>query len=306
MNKEIESQLQEHDAPSFKSKVSSLAYFIKEIFSQDKMALIGTIIFILFIIVALMAPTLAPHDPMEIHRRDGEIVRTEPPSSEFPFGTTNRGRCVFSQVIMGSRVALLVGALAALLVTIIGSNIGLISGYYGGWIDNLFMRIVDISYAIPFIPFTIILVTLLRPSIWNIILAIVVLTWRTIARVLRAQVLSVKERPYVKAAKVAGASNARIIFLYILPNVLPLALLEMSLRMAQAIVAESTVSFLGFGDPDVISWGRILQEGFIAGAMREAWWWVIPPGLAIAIVVVSVFFSSRALEFVANPQLRRR
>ncbi len=304
MNKQVEGQIRGN--PGLSSKISSGLELVKEIFKQDKMALIGTIVFLLFILVAIFAPYIAPHDPMEINREDGEIMRTEPPSSEYPFGTTNRGRCVFSQVITGSRIALLVGALAAFFVTVIGTNVGLLSGYYGGWVDSFFMRIVDISYAIPFIPFVIILVTLLRPSIYNIILAIVVLTWRTIARVLRAQVLSVKQRPYVKAAKVAGASNARIIFLYILPNVLPLAMLEMSLRMAQAIIAESTVSFLGFGDPDVISWGQILQQGFSGGAMRDAWWWVMPPGIAIAIVVISVFFSSRALEFVANPQLRRR
>ncbi len=290
-----------------RSKMKNSIMFIGEIFREDRLALLGIIVFIIFILVAALAPVLAPYDPNTINRdEDGRIRRLEPPSWDHFFGTTNRGRDVFSQVIMGSRVALTVGALAAFFVTIIGTNIGLIAGYYGGWLDNLLMRIVDISYAIPFIPFVIILVTLLRPSIFNIILAITVLSWRTIARVLRAQVLSVKQRPYVKAARVAGASNIRIMFLYILPNVLPLALLEMSLRMAQAIIAEASVSFLGFGDPLVTSWGQILQQGFIAGAMRSAWWWVIPPGVAIAIVIMAVFFSSRALEIVANPQLRRR
>ncbi|OWZ83219.1 peptide ABC transporter permease [Natranaerobius trueperi] len=305
MNKPIDTK--ESPLNSFLSKTKNFISKFVDIFKQDKLAIIGLIVFICFVGVAIFAPMIAPYDEMERHRdENGELRRTDSPSSEHLFGTTNRGRDVFSQVIMGSRVALFVGALAALFVTFIGTNIGLISGYFGGFLDNLFMRIVDISYAIPFIPFVIILVTLLEPSLFNIVLAITILSWRTIARIIRAQVLSVKERPYVKAARVAGASNLRIIFLYILPNVLPLALLEMSLRMAQAIIAEASVSFLGFGDPTVISWGQILQRAFMAGAMRDAWWWVIPPGIAISLLIVAVFFTSRALEIIANPQLRRR
>jgi len=281
--------------------------FIVDLFREDKLATIGVVVFIIFVVIAVLAPVIAPYEANEMIRDEaGELRRVEPPSSDHWFGTTNRGRDVFSQVILGSRVALIVGGLAALFVTVIGTNIGLISGYYGGWIDSFFMRVVDISYAIPFIPFVIILVTLLNPSLFNIVLAITILSWRTIARLIRSQVLSVKQRPYVKAAKSAGASNLRIIFLYILPNVLPLALLEMSLRMAQAIIAEASISFVGFGDPSVTSWGQILQQAFSAGAMRHAWWWVIPPGVSIAIVITSVFFASRAIEIVANPQLRRR
>lgn len=277
---------QSNGGNSLKNKLK----FVIDLFKEDRLATIGIIFLIIFIAVAILAPVIAPYEATEMVRgEDGELKRVEPPSKEHWFGTTNRGRDVFSQVILGSRVALIVGGLATFFVTFIGTNIGLISGYFGGWIDTFFMRIVDISYAIPFIPFVIILVTFLKPSLFNIVLAISILSWRTIARLIRSQVLTVKERPYVKAAKAAGASDFRIIFLYILLNVLPLALLEMSLRMAQAIIAEASISFVGFGDPSVTSWGQILQQAFSAGAMRNAWWWVIPPGVAIAILITAVF-----------------
>jgi peptide/nickel transport system permease protein len=236
----------------------------------------------------------------------GRPARLQPPSANFLFGTTDLGRDVFSQIVMGTRVALLVGFLTALIVTFIGTNIGLISGYYGGWIDNLLMRFVDILYSIPFIPFVIVLVSLLKPSLWNIILAIALLTWRSVTRIVRSQVLSLVQRPYVKAARVAGASDFRIIFVHIAPNVLPLAFLEMAFMIGWAIIAESSVSFIGFGDPALISWGQILHASFLSGAVRTAWWWVIPPGLAIVVLVTSVFMITTGLEDVNNPRLRRR
>jgi len=272
----------------------------------DKLGFIGVVIIIIFLIIALFAPHIAPYDPMESLRdEDGSLKRLEPPSREHIFGTTNRGRDVFSQVIVGTRVAVVVGLIAAFFVTLIGTNFALISGYYGGWVDNLLMRILDILYGIPFLPFCLVLVALLGPSIFNIILAISLFSWRTVARVIRSEVLTLKERPYILAAKGEGASNFRIMYVYILPNVLPLALLEMSLRVAQAIVTEATLSFLGFGAPGVVSWGQTLQLGFMSGAMRHALWWVLPPGIFLSIFVVSFFFASRTIELAVNPKLRR-
>jgi len=278
-----------------------------KILKQDKLAIIGVVIFTAYVIVALFAPLIATHDPNVMNYDDeGNLRRLEEPSSDHWFGTTNYGRDVFSQVVVGSRVALAVGLLAALFVTIIGTNVGLISGYFGGRTDSLLMRLVDIMYAIPFEPFVIILVALLEPGIGNIILAISLLIWRTVARIIRSQVLTVSQRPYIKAARVAGASHLRIIYFYILPNVLPLVFLEMSLMVAWAILAEASVSFIGFGDPGSVSWGQMLQTAFVSGAVRRAWWWIIPPGLAISLILLSVFFTSRAFEIAANPRLRRR
>ena len=272
----------------------------------DKLAFMGIVFIIIFMIIALFAPQIAPYDPMKSLRDgDGLLKRLEPPSRENIFGTTNRGRDVFSQVIMGTRVAFIVGVIAAFFVTLIGTNIALVSGYYGGWLDNLLMRILDILYGIPFTPFCLILIAILGPSIFNIILAISLFSWRTVARVIRSQVLTLKQRPYILAAKGEGASNLRIMYLYILPNVLPLALLEMTLRVAQAIIAESTLSFLGFGVPGVASWGQTLQFGFMSGAMRHALWWVLPPGMFLSILVLSFFFAARTIERALNPRLRR-
>ena len=277
------------------------------IFMKDKLAVIGVLIVLIFLLIGIFAPWIVPYDEFAMNRLDnGKPARLQSPSSQFLFGTTDLGRDIFSQVIMGTRVALIVGFLAALIVTFVGTNVGLISGYYGGWVDNLLMRFVDILYSIPFIPFVIVLVSLLKPTIWNIILAIALLTWRGVARIVRSQVLTVVQRPYVKAARVAGASDFRLIYVHIAPNVLPLAFLEMAFIIGWAIIAESSVSFIGFGDPSLISWGQILHASFLSGAIRTAWWWVIPPGLAIVILVTSVFLITRGLEDVNNPRLRRR
>ncbi|RXI96504.1 ABC transporter permease [Anaerobacillus alkaliphilus] len=292
--------------PKKKKRSETLRLFYKNILT-DKLALTGCFILIVFVIVALFANFIAPYDINEMHRDgQGEIKRLQPPSTEHLFGTTNVGRDIFSQVVQGAKTALLVGILAAVLVTFVGTTVGVISGYYGGWVDALLMRIVDIFYAIPFIPFVIVLVTLLEPSIWNVILAVSLLSWRTVARIVRSQVLSVAKRPFIKAARISGASNFRIMWKYVLPNVVPLALLEMAFMVNWAITAEASVAFLGLGDPEVPSWGQILHLAFLTGNSRDAWWWMIPPGLAIVLLLVSIFFIARALESVVNPRLRSR
>ncbi|QOY35156.1 ABC transporter permease [Anaerobacillus isosaccharinicus] len=289
-----------------RKRFETLRLFYKNILN-DRLALTGCIILFVFLIVAVFSNFIAPYDINEMHRNEqGDIKRLQPPSSEHIFGTTNVGRDIFSQVVQGAKTALLVGILAAVLVTFVGTTVGIISGYYGGWVDAVMMRIVDIFYAIPFIPFVIVLVTLLEPSIWNVILAVSLLSWRTVARIVRSQVLSVAQRPFIKAARVAGASNFRIMWKYVLPNVVPLALLEMAFMVNWAITAEASVAFLGLGDPDVPSWGQILHLAFLTGNSREAWWWMMPPGLAIVFLLVSIFFIARALESVVNPRLRSR
>lgn len=300
--------IQPNQDPKQNKKKSNHVFrmFLKNV-KRDKLALTGLIIIIFFTFVAIFTDLIAPYDVYETNRDEsGEVVRLQPPSTDHLFGTTNTGRDVFSQVVQGTRTAMIVGILAAVLVTFVGTAIGIIAGYFGGWIDNLLMRIVDIFYAIPFIPFVIVLVALLEPSIWNIILAVSLLTWRTVARIVRSQVLSVAKRPFVKAAKVAGAGHGRIMLLYILPNVVPLALLEMAFMVNWAITAEASVAFLGFGDPGMTSWGQILHDNFSTGNSRTAWWWAIPPGLAIVLLLVSIFFVARALEDIVNPRLRRR
>lgn len=237
---------------------------------------------------------------------DKFVIRFSPPSEKHWFGTDHLGRDLFSRSIHGSQIALLVGFLGAFLVMLIGTNIGLISGYYGGRTDTILMRTVDVMYGIPFEPFALILVLLFKPSLAIVILAVSLLTWRTTARLIRAQVLSLRERPFVKAARVAGASDARIMYLHILPNVMPLVFLELAITVGVSIIAEATLSFLGLGPPQSVSWGGILHDARLSGAWRTAWWWNLPPGFLIMLTVLSVFFISRSLEVVANPRLRAR
>lgn len=277
------------------------------ILSKDKLGLAGMIILGFFLLVAAFSPWIAPHDPMEtLMRPDGTMARMDPPSLAFPFGTDRMGRDILSQVIIGSRVALFVGILSAVMVVFIGTNVGLISGYYGGKIDDLLMRITDIVYGVPFLPFAVILIALLGPGLPNVILAIVLITWRTTARVVRAQVLTLKQRAFIDAARVAGASNLRIIYMHLAPNVLPISFVYAAINMGWAILTEASISFLGYGDPLLISWGKILFNAYVAQAVTVAWWWVMAPGIAIVLLVLSGFFISRAYEEIINPRLRAR
>ncbi len=237
---------------------------------------------------------------------DPFVNKLAPPSARHWFGTDHLGRDLFSQNVFGSRVALIVGFIGALLVVLIGTNIGLVAGYYGGRTDMLLMRFVDVMYGIPFEPFAMILVLLFDPSLTIVIVAVSLLTWRTVARLIRSQVLSLSQRPFVKAARVAGASDLRIIYQHIAPNILPLVLLQLAITVGAAIIAEATLSFLGLGPPKSISWGGILHNARLSGAWRTAWWWNIPPGAFIMLTVLGVFFISRALEVLANPRLRSR
>lgn len=267
-------------------------------------ARIGVGLFTLFLMLAAFGPLLAPFDPQAVHfLANGEVARLLNPSVTHLLGTTYFGRDVLSQLLVGARVPVTVGLLAAVFITTIGTNIGLIAGYYGGRIGAVLMRITDLAFGIPFLPFAVVLVALLRPSLVNMVITIVCLMWRTTARVIRAHVLSLKERPFIKAAKVAGASNLRIIYVHLLPNVLPMSMLYVTFGIAWAVTAEASLSFLGFGDPNSTSWGQMLYEAFTSGSIRQAYWWTIPPGLCISLFVISAFMIGRYLERFANPKL---
>ena len=249
---------------------------------------------------------LVSGDQMLALGSDNFVDRLAPPSADHWFGTDHIGRDLYSQNVYGSQIALMVGFIAAGLVVLIGTNVGLIAGYFRGRTESVLMRTVDVLYGIPTEPFALILVLLFGPSLTIIILAIALLTWRTVARLIRSQVLSLRERPFVKAARVAGASDLRIMYLHIFPNVLPLVFLELAIITGAAIIAEATLSFLGLGAPQSISWGGILHDARLSGAWRTAWWWNLPPGAFIMLTVMSVFFISRSLEVIANPRLRAR
>lgn len=265
----------------------------------------GVVVLAIIVVVAGLSPWIVPYDPIANHfNAAGQLKRLEPPSTTHWLGTTYYGLDVLSQMIDGTRIVLVVGITCAFFIAIIGTNIGLLAGYYGGRIDAALMRITGLAFGIPFIPFAVVLVALLGPSLWNMILTISLLMWRTTARVIRSQVLSLRERGFVKAAQIAGASDFRIIYVHIFPNVLPMTLLYVAFDIAWAVLAEASISFLGFGDPNQVSWGQMLYLAYVSGSIRQAWWWTIPPGLGLSLFVIAVFFLGRQYEKLANPRLR--
>ncbi|UTF54777.1 ABC transporter permease [Natronosalvus rutilus] len=287
--------------------VQSVRQILKEqgrVFIQSRMALAGVAILLFYTFVAIFAPILAPYGPQERHyAADGSWMSLEPPSLAHPLGTTESGYDVLSQVIMGSRIALFVGLLGAFMVAVIGTAVGVVAGYYGGAVDEGLMRFVDILYGLPFVPFVIVITLIFTPSIWNIIFGIALLYWLSTARVVRSEVLSIKERPYIEAAQASGASHRRVMFVHVLPNVLPISALYAAIAVGYSITAEASISFLGFGDPSVASWGVMLNQVYHTQSL-EAWWWLLPPGLSITLVVMGAYLAGRGYEEIVNPQLR--
>jgi peptide/nickel transport system permease protein len=188
---------------------------------------------------------------------------------------------------------------------VIGTTVGLFAGYYKGKVDLILMRVVDVLYGIPALPLVLIIAMFFGNSVWNIVIAMALVLWRTMARLVRSQTLSLAEQPFVKAAKAAGASDLRIMYIHIAPNLVPLMLVEGTFVMGAAILVEAGLSFLGLGAANMVSWGTMLQLTFTSGAIRSAWWWVLPPGLSITLLVVAFFYVSRGIEDITNPVLER-
>ena len=271
----------------------------------DPFTATGAAIYALFVLAGLLAGWLAQYDPTEILMTDdGQLAASLPPSAAHWLGTTSMGRDIFSQLILGVRPSLFVGVAAAVAVTSIGTAVGLLSGYFGGVVDQALMRLSDIVLGLPFLPFVIVLASLLGPSMQNIVLAVAILLWPNAARVVRAQVLTLMQRGFIDAARVTGAGHLRIILVHLAPNVLPLSLLYGSIAVGWAILTQSSVAFLGFGDSNVISWGYMLQDAYASQALSSGQYvWFIPPGLCIVLVVLAGFFLSRGYENLLFPKL---
>ncbi|GKZ15498.1 ABC transporter permease [Haladaptatus sp. T7] len=278
--------------------------------TEDPLVVAAMAILAFFGVVAVFAPFIAPYGPKERLMVNALFAKWIKPSflggeGGYILGTTAQGYDIFSQLVYGARPAIMVGLVAAVMTVGLGTLVGLVSGYYGGYVDDVLMRLVDFVYGLPLLPTVIVLVTVLGPGLENIILAFVLLQWRTSARVIRALVLSLRERSFVKAAKISGASNWRIISRHIAPNVLPMAFLYGAFAIAWAILTEAGVSFLGLGDPNSVSWGMMLQSARVYSAMTEGtWWWFVPPGVCIALVVISGFLIGRGYEEIVNPELQ--
>ena len=273
---------------------------------RDPWFVAGSSIYLVFLVIALFADVIAPNPPKDIlFLANGRLASALKPGLNFPFGTTTSGCDIFSQLIHGARSALLVGTSAAFVVASVGTLIGLFAGYFGGWIDALLMRLADIALGLPLLPSVIVLAAFLGPNTWNIVLAISVLLWPNSARIIRAQVMSLRERAYIEASRASGSSHLSILFRHIAPNILPLAFLFGSIAVGWAILTEASVSFLGFADPDTTTWGFMLQDAYVSQALsRGLFNWFVPPGICIVLLVSAGFFISRGYEQLLFPRLR--
>jgi peptide/nickel transport system permease protein len=275
------------------------------IFRANRLGVIGACILVIFILMALFADVLVPAERLRSTTAPGPPL--EPPSWEFWLGTDELGRSMVDLVIQGSQISLLVGFLATMISMFLGAVVGVTSGYFGRGTDVVLMRITDWFLVIPFLPLAIVLATLLGSSLWVIALVIGVTTWAGTARIVRAQTLSINQRAYVERARALGAGHWHLATRHILPNVFPLIFANTVLVVAVAILTETTLSFLGLGDPLSISWGTTLQFAFEEGAISlGAWWYLVPPGVCIVLVVLGFTMLGYALDEILDPRLRKR
>jgi peptide/nickel transport system permease protein len=265
----------------------------------------GLAVLVFFVLVALLAPLIAPAEGLEATKATGGVL--EPPSREFLLGTDDNGRSVLTLLIWGSRISLLVGLLATLISMVIGTLVGLMSGFFTGWPAAVLFRVTEWFLVIPFLPLAIVLASVLGRSLLNIALVIGVTSWPATALLIRSQTLSVKERPYLERARVLGAGRWHQMSRHVLPNVMPMVFANTTLTVAIAILSETTLSFLGLGDPTRVSWGSMLEDAFAVGAITTgAWWFIIPPGVCVVLVVLSFTLIGQALEEIFNPRLKAR
>jgi len=251
---------------------------------------------VLFVFLGLFGPYLVG-DPYEsVQYADGSYANIEPPSGSFIFGTTEGAYDVFTQTIVSFRASLQVGIFSAVVLILIGLNVGLIAGYYGGWVESVLMGTVDLAYGMPFLPFAIVFVAVVGQGTFVLIAVIGLLLWRGIARVVRSETLSLREREFVKGARASGASDLKIMYVHILPNLLPIVVVYFIIGAIYGILVEASLSFIGLGDPSTVSWGIMLFNAFNSGAFMSAWWWVIPPSICLWLFIWSLYTVGRALE----------
>lgn len=266
--------------------------------SRNRFAMIGFVILILMAIVAIFAPFIAPFDPVQMNLTGG----LKPPSAEHWLGTDKLGRDILSRLIYGARISLVVGFIVEGIAVTLGVTLGAIAGYFGGLIDNIIMRLVDLLMAFPFLILCIAIVAVIGPGLTNMMLVLGSVVWVDFARIVRGMVLSVKEQEYIVAARVIGARNGRIIFRHVLPNCLGVIIVQATFGIATAILAASSLSYLGMGaQPPTPEWGAMLSEA--REFMRRLPMMTIAPGLVIMITVLAINFVGDALRDAFDPRV---
>ncbi|WP_435153285.1 ABC transporter permease [Haladaptatus sp. DFWS20] len=286
-------------------------------YTQHKMGVLGLLILLMYILWALFPSVFAPHnlewrafvgnDQYAYMTLQQKQQLPHPPAFGDPFfaplGTNHLGYGIFTQLVYSAKDALYIGFAAGILSSLVGVPLGLISGFYGDtWIDETIQRIVDIMYGMPFLPFLIVLVAIRGINQTNIILGIAITSWLNNCILIRGETLSLKERAYVESARVAGASDTRIVFRHILPNVLPLAFVFLAQDAASAILVQASLAYLGLAEFTNISWGIMIETIKAKNYVFDAWWWLLPPGLAITSIAAAFYFIGFSVEDVANPQ----
>jgi peptide/nickel transport system permease protein len=253
-----------------------------------------------FVLIAILGPLLAPDDP-----RASSVDVLAAPSASHLLGTTENGSDVLSQLLVGARVSIVVGFAAALISSALGALVGLVGGYFGGWTDRGLDAMENWFLVLPTLPLMIVLTRLLSPSLFVLIMVIGLTSWAGTGRIVRAQVLTLRERAFVERARALGAGDGYIIRTHILPNTLPLIFANTVLIVAVAILSEAALAFLGLGDPNSISWGTMLQHAFDSGAPSAgAWWYVVPPGLCLTVLVLAIALLGYQFEEQVNPRLQ--
>ena len=278
------------------------------IYRKSLLGKIGLTLLLLFALMALCSFIPPWADPMyhPMTGVDPEISYSVGPSMRHWLGTDFMGRDILSQLLAGAKIAFMVGVSAAFMSVFLGTAIGMIAGYTGRFTDSLLMRLADMIMVMPALLVLLMLAALFgQLSIWFIVLFIALFRWPGVSRVIRAQTLSLKHRPFIEAARVAGASHLRIIFRHIMPNVLPLSFLYMTFQVTSAIIIEAALAFLGFGDPGTVSWGMMLQWVWKTGHMFRAPYWLLPPGICISLITLSFYMLGRAMDEVLDPRLRK-
>jgi len=270
---------------------------------RNPMGVIGLAMLLVVVLVAVFGPWLAPYNPRERVEVTPDDVLA-PPDAEHWLGRDDAGKDVLSLLIYGARVSLVVGFTASFMSMVIGTTVGLVAGYHGGRIGNLLMRFVDFLMVIPDLPLMLVIIAVMGRGLVNIILVIGLLGWTYTARLVRSQVLSVKERQFVLRARSVGAGHTHIVMRHIFPQVVPLIIAQAVLDISVAILAESSLAFLGLGDPTLISWGSMLNFAFERAVSRQAWWFILPPGLAIVWISLSLILIGNTLDQIVNPRLR--
>ena len=272
-------------------------------FRTHRSGMVGLVVLATFVVLALAAPIIADAEGLEVTRATGGVLA--PPDGEFWLGTDAKGRSVLTLLIWGTRVSLLVGLLATVISIVIGTLVGLLSGYFSGFVGAFLFRLTEWFLVIPFLPLAIVLATVLGPSLLTIAFVIGVTSWPGTALLIRSQTLSIKERAYLERARALGGGRWHQIRRHILPNVMPMVFANTTLTVTIAILAETTLSFLGLGDPTRISWGSMLDDAYSVGAITTgSWWFIVPPGVCVVMVVLSFNLVGQALEDVLDPRLR--